>query len=427
LLHPFFVPGQFASNHLETQPWSVQSPDGLEKFLRAGLAAREQEADSPGGLAALQRSYECQCSRPVFFRNSQCLSCNTPLGYVPELGHLFPLIPGPQPGTWQLTGAGVPDAQTTVVYRRCSNLQTVAGCNWLVSVDPLSSSEEVFCRSCRLDRTIPDLSDPGNGVLWQRLEAAKRRVISALIALGLPVASRVSEDIENGVAFDFLRSPANGPRVLTGHDNGLITINIEEADDVRREQIRTVMREPYRTLVGHFRHEIGHYYWDRLIADRPHLDSFRELFGDEQADYTAALQRNYENGPRPDWAEHFVSAYASVHPWEDWAETWAHYLHMVDALGTASSFGLRPETIPLMLDRFDSDALGDTLVQAGDQFLPLLHSWLKLTAVMNELCRSMGQPDFYPFALPRAAVSKLHFIHKVVQTASFKIDSGASN
>jgi hypothetical protein len=412
---------------LQTQSLSVPPPDGYEKFLRAGLASQEQDPESHTGLSALKRSYECRCSRPVFFRNSECLSCNTPLGYAPELGHVFPLTPAPLSGTWHLVPAGVSNAQTTTVYRRCANFQSAAACNWLIAVDPQAPREEVFCRSCRLNRTIPDLSDPANGVLWQRLEAAKRRVVSALIALGLPVASRVSEDIANGLAFDFLRSPENGPRILTGHDNGLITINIEEADDVQREKIRTIMREPYRTLVGHFRHEVGHYYWDRLIANGPRLDAFRQLFGDERADYARALQRNYEAGPPAYWAEHFISAYASVHPWEDWAETWAHYLHMVDALGTANSFGLRPETIPLALDPFDADALCRPELSTNDQFLPLLHAWLKLTAVMNELCRSMGQPDFYPFALPRAAVSKLHFIHKVVQTASFKVASAASN
>jgi hypothetical protein len=404
------------ANSMETRVSPHEFAAGYEKFLHAGLASQEQDAASHTNLFALQRSYQCSCSRPVFFRNSQCLGCSTPLGYEPELGHLFPLVLCPQSGTFCLTGPNVPDSHKTVTYRRCANLESIAGCNWLIAVDPLAPDQESFCRSCRLDRTIPDLSDPANGVLWQKLEAAKRRVISALTALGLPVASRVSEDPEHGLAFDFLRSPASGPRVLTGYDNGLITINIEEADDVQREKMRTAMREPYRTLVGHFRHEVGHYYWDRLIANTSLLDTFRELFGDERVDYAAALQRNYESGPQPGWPDHFVSAYASIHPWEDWAETWAHYMHMVDTLGTAASFGLKPETIPLMLDPFDEDTLGQPELLTGDHFLPLLHAWLKLSAVMNELCRSMGQPDFYPFALPRAAVKKLHFIHNLVQS-----------
>jgi hypothetical protein len=202
--------------------------------------------------------------------------------------------------------------------------------------------------------------------------------------------------------------------VLTGHNNGLITINIEEADNVRREQIRDAMREPYRTLVGHFRHEVGHYYWDRLIANTSRIEDFRVLFGDERADYEAALKRNYKLGPQPNWAADYVSAYASIHPWEDWAETWAHYLHMIDALGTATSFGLMPEGISMVVDPFGPETLCKSAQAAKDGFLSLLNSWLKLTAVMNELCRSMGQPDFYPFALPKAAVTKLHFVHTVV-------------
>jgi hypothetical protein len=194
----------------------------------------------------------------------------------------------------------------------------------------------------------------------------------------------------------------------------LITLNIDEADDVKREQIRASMREPYRTLVGHFRHEVGHYYWQRLVANSGWLTGFRSLFGDERADYAAALRRNYSYGPRADWANHSLSAYASVHPWEDWAETWAHYMHMVDTLGTAMSFGLKPETMALPFDAFGPDALYSTQHADGGRFLSFLNSWLKLTAVMNELCRSMGQADFYPFAMPREAVTKLHFIHLVV-------------
>jgi hypothetical protein len=176
------------------------------------------------------------------------------------------------------------------------------------------------------------------------------------------------------------------------------------------------MHEPYRTLVGHFRHEVGHYYWDRLVANSPWLHKYRELFGDERADYNGALQRNYKQGPALGWPEWYVSAYASVHPWEDWAETWAHYLHMVDTLGTAMSFGVKPETMSMPFECFGPDALCEH-GQADSQFLSFVNSWLKLAAVMNELCRSMGQPDFYPFALPRAVVAKLHFVHLVVSEA----------
>ena len=382
------------------------------------LPNQESRTDSIFALSALQRSYGCRCNRAIFFRNSHCLHCDTPLGYEPELGKVFALAAGPRVETWLLAGPHAP-ANHSKVYRRCANANSGGNCNWLVP------DGQLYCVSCRLNRMIPNPAIPENALLWGRIEDAKRRVVSVLVGLGLPLASKVWEDPQRGLAFDFLRSPAEGPRVLTGHENGVITLNIEEADDVKREQVRTAMREPYRTLVGHFRHEFGHYYWDRLVANTRWHPHFRGLFGDERADYNAALKRNYERGPKAGWERQHVSAYASVHPWEDWAETWAHYMHMVDTLGTALSFGLDPEAIALPFDYFGPESLCESMDPGSERFLAFLNSWLKLTAVMNELCRSMGQPDFYPFALPCAAVSKLHFIHLVVSEAARK-QHGAS-
>ena len=385
------------------------------KFLLDELQAQQHGGASAYTFSALQRAYGCRCSRAVFFRNSQCLSCNTPLGYEPELGRVFSLAPGPQPATWRLAGPHVPEPHSSV-YRRCANLNTAAACNWLVAVR--TGGSEAFCLSCRLNRLIPDLRDGENAILWGRLEDAKRRVVSALIALKLPVCSKVLDDPARGLAFDFLRSPARGARVMTGHENGLITINIEEADDSKREQVRASMHEPYRTLVGHFRHEVGHYYWDRLVAGAQWLTPFRELFGDERQDYALALDRHYHEGARPDWSSQFISAYASIHAWEDWAETWAHYMHMIDTLGTSMSFGLQPDSIAMPFDPFTADELYRRDDAEGERFLSFLNAWIKLTAAMNELCRSMGQPDFYPFALPRPAVKKLHFVHMTVCDAA---------
>src|SRR3954447_2905128 len=193
------------------------------KFLLDELQAQRSGAASVYTLSALQRSYGCRCSRAVFFRNSHCLNCDTPLGYAPRLGKVFSLAPGPEPETWQLAGPHVPENHQTV-YRRCANANTAASCNWLVTVELQERSAQPYCLSCRLNRTIPDVSVPENAVLWGRIEDAKRRVVSALVALGLPLASRLSEDPQRGLAFDFLRSPINGPRVLTGHDKGLITL-----------------------------------------------------------------------------------------------------------------------------------------------------------------------------------------------------------
>jgi hypothetical protein len=359
---------------------------------------------------AAGRAYFCRCERPVFFRNSICLACQTPLGYEPHLRQVYPLIQSPEPEFWQIASEGA----SSLKYRRCANLDSPAGCNWLVSEAELEGNPRLMCIACRLNRTIPDLSTPENGVLWGRLEGAKRRLASSLVALHLPLESRVDQNAERGLAFDFLQSPADGPRVLTGHAEGIITINIEEADDSARERIREQLHEPYRTLLGHLRHEVGHYYWDRLIAGSSWLDDFRKLFGDEQQDYTAALARNYQQGPSPGWQQQHVSAYASVHPWEDWAETWAHYLHMVDTLDTALSFGLDTHRLDMEIEPFSRDALFRPNDAGAKRFLAFLNTWIELSSVLNELSRAMGQPDLYPFTLPRPAVAKLHFIHLVV-------------
>lgn len=390
------------------------------------------DSPSPAHLPRLAgRAYRCQCGCPVFFRNSTCLACGTPLGYEPAQARLLPLMSGEQPDTWvawhdgskaDVDGEGQGSDVSPAVYLRCANLQTPAACNWLVPLGE-DTPQVLLCQACRLNRTIPDLNDeahPDNAELWGKIELAKRRLVSALLVLGLPVASRVSEDTERGLMFDFLRSPDFGPHILTGHDTGLITLNLNEADDATREAMRKAMHEPYRTLLGHFRHEVGHYYWDRLVSGTSWMQGFRELFGDETQDYAASLQANYEQGPRPDWALHYVSAYASVHPWEDWAECWAHYLHIRDTVDTALSFGLSPDSAQLEFTPFTLDALYQPEHPDAPVFLDFLNQWTQLTTLLNEMSRAMGQPDFYPFVLPHEVVAKLHFIHLVVTSGSWR-------
>jgi hypothetical protein len=204
---------------------------------------------------------------------------------------------------------------------------------------------------------------------------------------------------------------------MTGHANGLITINVEEADDAKREHIKYQMREPYRTLVGHFRHELGHYYWERLVWNTRWLELFRQLFGDERASYADAVKRNYEQGPPADWATSHVSAYATMHPWEDWAETWAHYLHMVDSLGTAMGFGIDARDLQCDITPFSRDDLYAPDDPQADGLLALLNGWIEIVMVLNEMARSMGVPDFYPFVMCKPVVAKLHLIHMVVADA----------
>lgn len=356
--------------------------------------------------------WQCRCGQSVFFPNSQCLACSAALGYLPEQERIAALEPAGEPDTWRISeqpGAGL--------YRRCANLLTPAACNWLF---PAHNTGE-FCIACSLNRTIPDLSVPENPERWRKVETAKRRLVAQLISLGLEVIPK-SVDEETGLAFDFVGVDLEGKLPTTGHANGLITLNIEEADDAHREAVRVQMHEPYRTLLGHFRHEVGHYYWDRLIADTDWLDGFRTLFGDERASYADALEQHYQNGAPEGWQQHFVSAYATMHPWEDWAETWAHYLHMMDAVDTALGLGMSAREMEMDYQPFPLETLYEPQHPDGPAFLSFVNAWIELASMLNELSRSMGQPDFYPFVLPAAAIAKLHFIHLVIQGNGGKAD-----
>ncbi|HXD05595.1 MAG TPA: putative zinc-binding metallopeptidase, partial [Burkholderiaceae bacterium] len=266
-----------------------------------------------------RRRYRCVCGQAVFFRNSQCLNCGRALGYENGRLELVPLEPARASDPTLLRVAGDVDE---ALYVRCANFETPAGCNWILPLHERDAGQ-TLCRACRLNRTIPDLSVREHAQGWRLIEIAKRRLVSQLLALRLPVASKLVEDPQRGLAFDILAAPPGG-RVMTGHADGLITLDVAEADDAYRERERRALGEPYRTLLGHFRHEAGHYYWDRLVEGSRWLGDFRALFGDERADYSAALRSNYERAPPADWPARFVSRYASVHPWEDWAETWAH-------------------------------------------------------------------------------------------------------
>lgn len=363
------------------------------------------------------RAFSCACGRPVFFNNSQCLACQRPLGYDAVRGALLALERVSARGSkGGFREAGVP-VRRAPRYMRCANLDTAAACNWLLDAAEVQAGFSL-CRCCRLTRTVPDLTQPNADVWWHRVELAKRRLVSSLIGLKLPVQAQAEVPGGLGLAFDLLLSPPEGPAVVTGHADGVITLDASEADDARREALRGHLGEAYRTLLGHLRHETGHYYWQLLVEPSEWLGPFRELFGDDRQDYAAALQKHYADGPPADWGQRFVSAYASSHPWEDWAETWAHYLHLVDTLDTARSFGLDGERVELSYERFGPDVVADSNDPQAAGFLQLINSWMELTGVLNELSRSMGVADFYPFVLSRPAVRKLHLVHRVVQSAA---------
>ncbi|MFP8781387.1 putative zinc-binding metallopeptidase [Hydrogenophaga sp. RWCD_12] len=357
------------------------------------------------------RAYRCVCGAQVFFRNSACLQCGRALGFDPWLGQVLAIEPEAETGLWHAADPGATGEARR--YRRCAQSDSPSLCNWLVVDLPELGPAQApcSCAACRLNRTIPDLRLSQNHEPWRKVELARRRLVSQLIGLGLPVEPRSPDGSNGGLTFDTLASMQGQPLVMTGHLMGVVTLNLVEADDAYRERIRTSMNEPYRTLLGHYRHEVGHYYWDRLVRFDRSLWDFRALFGDERQDYGAALQRHYQ-GVQFDWRQSHITSYACSHPWEDWAETWAHYLHMRDTLDTAVSFGLSP-------DRFDVDAAQyDTAVLQGaaaavdpEGFLTMLNAWTRLTGVLNELSRSMGLQDFYPFELSQTVVRKLHFVH----------------
>ncbi|MBC7916536.1 MAG: putative zinc-binding metallopeptidase [Rhodoferax sp.] len=364
------------------------------------------------GQILVSRIGKCHCGYPIFFRNHLCLHCGRALGYDPEKAAILSLDAGDNEGEWRK--AGQPDGGE--VYRRCANFSEAPQCNWLLS--KADSQYNTLCRCCRLNRMIPDLSYVSNVERWHKVEQAKRRLVSSLIALGLPVASRITEDTQSGLAFDMLADVEPMP-VTTGHHNGIITINLNEADDVAREAMRFELHEPYRTVLGHVRHESGHYYWSRLLENSAWHEQFRALFGDERQDYVSALQRYYIEGPDPTWEDNCVSAYASAHPWEDWAETWAHYLHMLDTMDTAMGSGIGSKRAGLMKDPFDTDVLYilEGEAQTDEEFLAFFNAWAGLTSVLNEFSLGMGQPDFYPFVLSKRSITKLHFVHRFLKAS----------
>ncbi|WP_127089029.1 zinc-binding metallopeptidase family protein [Aquabacter cavernae] len=352
------------------------------------------------------RLFECQsCGNPVHFENAACLACGAHLGYLPAENRMVAL----QPDGPAFRSIARPEQH----FLFCSNAEHDV-CNWLVP-----EGGNAFCPACRFNRTVPDLTAPQNLDLWRRIEVAKRYVFYSILRWRLPVQDRL-ENPEHGLAFDFLadsQAPQGGGAVMTGHDNGLITLNISEADDAERERRRTSMNEPYRTLIGHFRHELGHYFWDTMVASDPQtLERCRAVFGDERQDYGQALQRHYAEGAPIDWQDAFISTYATAHPWEDFAETWAHYFHITDALETAAAFGIR--TRPRLKEAADLAVSVDFDPYNAHSAQELIDAWVPLTVALNSVNRSMGQRDLYPFVLSQPVMEKLDFIHSLIHAGA---------
>lgn len=317
------------------------------------------------------KRFSCDCGQRIFFEDFMCLACGTPIGFSSVSRDMVPVREGSPDG------------------RICRNRVDHENCNWLIP----PGVEADYCMACATNSVIPNLSNSRNVELWSRLERAKRRMLYSVIGLGLPFAAVPGRP---DLHFQFLESQRGNPLmedvvVMTGHLAGTITIHLQEADDAYRHGVREAMGERYRTLLGHFRHEIGHFFWDLLVADV--IDEFRALFGDEREDYPSAINRYYEHGVSENWSQFHVSAYASAHPLEDWAETWAHYMHIVDGLETARE-----------------NALGK--VPLSGSWDERVGAWMEVAMKINELNRSLGTPDPYPFVLNSTVREKLSFIHR---------------
>lgn len=353
------------------------------------------------------QTFRCQrCHHTVFFENTFCGACGARLAFDAFSLTMRAYAVDAQDQWVTLNGDGSR-------WRACLNDVRYQACNWAVPAD----SAHGLCQSCQLTAVIPPLNVGRHLTQWRALEAAKRRLLYSLLSLRLPVPDRQAQPVD-GLVFHFKASLPGEPQVLTGHASGCITVNVAEADDAEREAIRTRLHEPYRTLLGHLRHETGHFYWDQLIARTGLHDQFRQVFGDERQDYGAALQRHYELGAPPDWSQRFISSYAAAHPWEDWAETFAHYLHIVDALDTVSHWQVAmlaspDDPSPTAGVRFESAA-----TELRDFKRQLVQQWVTLATFLNSMGRSLGQGDLYPFVLPTAVLDKLAAVHGWVQQAT---------
>ncbi|MDT0645182.1 putative zinc-binding metallopeptidase [Zunongwangia sp. F260] len=340
------------------------------------------------------------CNNIIFFENDICGYCNSLLGYCNEEEKIIAANPG----------TDFRENRTTLKY--CRNHEHSA-CNWLI---PENSGFE-YCEACQLNSVIPNIGDEKRLEEWRLIEFAKHRLIYSLNKLQLPFVFQQKDRKDLKLQFRFLgpgTNSKNGQQVLTGHLNGVITLNVEEADDLKREKARMQMGEKMRTLLGHFRHEIGHFYWEAIILpNQENLRQFREIFGDERKNYSEALQEYYKKGPAKDWREFFITKYASSHPWEDWAETWAHYLHIMDTVETAYYFGVKTEPKVSKDKQLLSSGITINPYKESD-FDAIVNEYISLTIAINSLNRGMGLSDIYPFILNNKDISKLGYIHNLL-------------
>ncbi len=346
------------------------------------------------------RDFSCAaCGNTTYFDNRNCIKCGARLGFVTETKSLEALAPA-DGDNWTLV------ADDDKRYRLCANAVADV-CNWLID----ASSADSFCRACRHNRLVPSAALPHTLAHWRSIATAQRQLFYSFLKWDLPAPTR-QDNPAGGLLFDFLEDKhlpdGTIEKPMTGHNEGLITIRAAEAEDVERETLRAQMHEPYRTLLGHFRHEAGHFIWNQMVRDNGLIDQCREVFGNDGLDYCEALQRHYQNGPPVDWQTHFISEYASSHPWEDFAETFAHCLHIIDTLEMARSHEMRLSVCGEPVHEIAIDPYSET------RFDILADLWVPLSITMNSLHNSMGERPLYPFILTSSVRAKLGFVHRII-------------
>ncbi len=341
------------------------------------------------------KTYTCQCNNTLHFDNSQCVSCLREVGWCPNCQGIRAA---------DYNGQSYVCLHCQTHLQKCTNYSVHQVCNrWVVDNGPHTSE---LCDYCQFNDTIPDTSIPENKKRWYDIEVAKRQMLYNLDILNLPYGT-AAEGFELPLSFDFMADTLNEAGetvpVHTGHADGKITINIREADPVEREKLRVNFGEPHRTLVGHFRHEIAHYYWQLLVQNKCEPE-FKRIFGDhENPLYSDALHAYYQNGPRPDWQHNYISAYATMHPWEDFAETFGAYLDMVAVLDTAENVRL---------------TIGKSTDDSASELDGMLRRYEMLGIKINEINRTMGLLDLVPEVFNASVVEKLRFIHWLVKNAN---------
>jgi hypothetical protein len=373
------------------------------------------------------KTFKCDCKahQILFFESSLCVACERVVGLDDKFDKVEPY------DLDETSGQYFKAEDPVVRYQKCDNHVDYKTCTGMVNLNtfvPVEGEEEVLCFACRFNETIPDLSIIEHIPLWKKMEVAKRRALYTLKAMKLPLET-IAQNPKSGLSFDFTTDRdvndhfastlKNQQAVLTGHDSGHITINLAEADDVARSHAKLAMGEKYRTLLGHFRHELGHYYFDKLIAGSPQKHALcKQYFGDDELSYKNAMDKHYKEGAPENWRDAYISEYATMHAYEDWAETWSHYMHIMDTLETAKNFSITGSTIGNAEETEEVEDL--TLPQdayffsAQTSITNILDTWMDFSIILNSLNRSMGMSDAYPFVLTQPVRTKLAFIHYAI-------------